>query len=66
MKTFIQIYKNKDSITLYYAEFPKGVECAKLLEFFICTTGLSCQIWKGTYRRLFYGIEVWSGADLYL
>ena len=39
--------------------------CKAFQNSLFCTTGLSCQIWKGTYRRLFYGIEVWSGADLY-
>lgn len=36
--------------------------CKAFQNSLFCTTGLSCQIWKGTYRRLFYGIEVWSGA----
>ena len=67
MKTFIQITKIKTVLLYIMQSFPKGVECAKLFRIlYFGTTGLSCQIWKGTYRRLFYGIEVWSGADLYL
>lgn len=65
MKTFIQITKIKTVLLYIMQSFPKGVECAKLFRIlYFAQQDYLVKYGKVLIEDSFYGIEVWSGAEL--